>query len=274
MSSGINLASLPLWRRRSELCLAILREALELLNRRGSLAGRGSSINELDLNRELLRCILEAYQVRARRSDEIPDFYPVADTPNLPLEDRKTSAERTKPDICWPLTDHLVGISVAFRPFVVECKRVRAPSRSWNYNHEYVVSGVARFTNSTHRYGEHSDRGAMVGYWQAMDLDDVLGEINQHLSGIGLPNITLGVGSLRESRQILKRDFPLSPYSLTHLWVDVRAPAASVIASGEDGQADTTPGVAARSTMVDGGRLTDATAAAGTAPSHRPAGAA
>lgn len=216
MSNGIILAGLPLWKRRSELFLNILREALELL------PGKDSAENETALNRELLLCIEEVYQSRVERSLEIPDFLPVSDAPNPPLRPERTSAERMKPDIRWDLVDHEAGKGIAIRPFAVECKRLRTPTKSWNYNREYVVSGIARFASPKHRYGEHSDRGAMVGYWQGMKYRDIIANINKHLSGAGLPEISLGAGRLLESNQLLEREFPVSPYRLTHLIVDVR----------------------------------------------------
>ena len=216
MSGGILLAGLPLWQRRSDMFLSILREALELL------PDKETASDELALNRELFRCIEEAYQIRAKHYMKVPDFYPVSDAPNPPLEPEKTTAERKKPDLRWELVDHQAGKGVAFRPFAVECKRIRANTKSTNFNREYVIEGIARFISSDHRYGEHSDRGAMVGYWQGMRHKDIIAEINKHLSAAGLPNIGVGSGKLLESDQSLEREFPVSPYRLTHLLVDVR----------------------------------------------------
>jgi hypothetical protein len=137
-------------------------------------------------------------------------------------EAEATTAERKKPDLRWELVDHQAGRGVAFRPFAVECKRVRSSTKSWNFNREYAISGVARFVSDSHRYGENSDRGAMVAYWQGMKYEDVVAEINQHLSDAGLPGVDVGQGVPRESTQVLERAFALSPYRLTHLWVDVR----------------------------------------------------
>lgn len=226
MSGSIRLAGLPLWNRRVEMLMEILREALTLL------LGRDVSTDEPAINRELYLCIMETYGARAMRSVPVPDFAPVADAPNPALEVKETAAERTKPDIRWDLVDHLAGRGVAIRPFAVECKRLGRPTRSWKFNEEYATAGVERFVSETHRYGENSDRGAMVGYLQSMEYEDVLAEVNSHLKSVGLPTIDVGEGELRESKQELIRQFPGTPFGLIHFWLDMRVGDRRAVARG------------------------------------------
>jgi hypothetical protein len=219
----IRLSGLPLWKRRTEMLMEILREGLVLL------PGRDVGIDERPLNREFYRCIMETYDSRARRSAAVPDFAPVADAPNPALEIAETVAERTKPDIRWDLVDHLAGKGIAIISFAVECKRLGASTKSWKFNEEYAIHGVKRFVSDSHRYGENADSGAMVGYLQNMDYDKVLAEVNANLRSCGLPVIDAGKGDLHESEQELNRHFPITPYRLSHFWIDLRA----VTAQGE-----------------------------------------
>lgn len=216
MGRTIRLSGLPLWNRRVEMLMEILREALIVL------LGRQVGPGEREINRELYLCIIHTYDARTKRSEAVPDFAPVADAPNPVLLARETAAERTKPDIRWDLVDHLAGRGIAIRPFAVECKRLGIATKSWKFNEEYATAGVARFVSNTHRYGENADCGAMVGYLQNMDYDQVRAEVNDHLKSAGLPAIGIGEGNLREVVQELNREFPDSPFRLSHFWLDMR----------------------------------------------------
>ena len=229
MSGEIRLFGLPLWQRRASMFIGILREALELLS------DRDVGQDERTLNRELFRCIMAAYEERAQRSLEVPDFAPVCDSPNPASEPEPTAAERKKPDLRWDLVDHQAGRGIALMPFAVECKRLGSPTASgWHLNEEYVISGIMRFVNVDHRYGENAPSGAMIGYWQNVDYEVVLAEVNSYIAAAGFPVLGTTSGKLRESEHSLERAFPVSPFSLRHLWLDMRSDKVSDLFAGEE----------------------------------------
>jgi hypothetical protein len=66
----------------------------------------------------------------------------------------------------------------------------------------------------------------MVGYWQSMGESQVLGEVNEHARTIYISQlVVVGVWNPRgvtRLRHVFYRPFPVSPFSLHHLWVDLR----------------------------------------------------
>jgi len=94
-------------------------------------------------------------------------------------------------------------------------------------NGNYVTDGVVRFKDVSHGYGMSCASGAMIGYIQSMDSDDILAEVNAACKGNKVPQIALsstgwvpsGVSLLEHT---FNRSFPEKTFTLQHLWADLR----------------------------------------------------
>jgi len=219
--SGPSLKSRNLWAKREARCLAILERALFLLRRTKSLPEA-----EVDLNRLLYFCLLRASR----------ELYPndgIAPTPECnnqpdPDDNARAIREHKRPDFQWIYLDKYENNPErSSKQFVVECKRLGKSSRSaWVLNSNYVNHGVQRFKDIEWAYGQRFASGAMVGYWQSMDGNAVLTEVNIELRKNSLPELV----PLRNWRarpvfglkHQLERSFEISPFRLCHRWVDIR----------------------------------------------------
>ncbi|MDC3989009.1 hypothetical protein [Polyangium jinanense] len=183
--------------------------------------------------------------VTARRELDPKGLFgiPVFEAENLPDPDSSTAQpyERKRPDAQWVHDDPTAADDRhREKSFVVECKRLGfTTSAGWNLNEQYVVGGVERFRSPDHRYGVHLADGAMIGYVQSMGLPAAHAEVCQHLfiAG-GLPPLMLSVDGwqqkgISELYQGFQRNFPVSPFRLTHLWLDIqdipKTPAAPLV---------------------------------------------
>jgi hypothetical protein len=220
MSGPPRLSRMNLRARRDALYRSIVREALLLLD------SRGSSVDEPALNRELYQCILEVIRRRSASGEHTVDVPPVFDGPNPPLRIEPSSEERKRPDFRWDLMDHAApSVATCVIQFVIECKRLGSPISSRILNSLYVSTGVLRFINEDWAYGRNSASGAMVGYVQSLDFDKVLDEVNAEAARLGVPALVDREAdhlAIRESAHILVRSFALSPFELVHLWIDMR----------------------------------------------------
>ena len=113
------------------------------------------------------------------------------------------------------------------KQFVVECKRLgKAVRADWVLNVNYVQHGIMRFKLPEWAYAKRFPTGAMVGYLQSMEPHDVLGEVNEESSRNALPALVLdgmwNPGSVSRCAHVLDRTFEVSPFTLHHLWIDLR----------------------------------------------------
>lgn len=209
-----------------EMLINIVIEALQLLQ------DNDSSENETSLNRKLYQCIIRTYSLRSARGEDIPESAPAFDAPNPPMTAAPIASEKTRPDLRWDLVDHLQD-PASVRSYAVECKRLRTPSHGRIFTSEYALNGVARFVKDDHQYGENMASGVMVGYWQEMSREALLAEINDALADLDLPELIFDDAAARllhQASQQLARGFTISPYTLRHLWLDMRSDAAVVAA--------------------------------------------
>jgi len=197
--------------------------ALALLHDRSSLP-----VEEVGLNRELYFCLLQANRELDPDGRYPP---PMTECCNQPDADDAARAKREhkRPDFSWGFTDpHEADYQRSAKQLIVECKRVGAPTSSgWILNENYIELGVWRFINPEWSYAKRFPSAAMVGYWQTMDGDENLKEVNQAAHRRGLPAIALSVdgwrvGAMSELHHVLDRSFPMSPFHLHHLWIDLR----------------------------------------------------
>jgi len=93
---------------------------------------------------------------------------------------------------------------------------------------KYVKNGILRFVQAEHGYGKSAPSGAMVGYIRSMTSTNILNEVNGHAARENLSNIELPVagwcddGVTRLEQQLDRPAVLPSPFSLRHLWVDLR----------------------------------------------------
>ena len=219
--AGPSLRARNYWRKREAQFLAVLKQALVLLRRENSLPEA-----EWDLNRRLYFCLLEATRELCPKDG----IAPTQECNNQPDPDDEARArrEQKRPDFQWIYLDRYEpDPRRSSKQFVVECKRLGMALRAdWVLNLNYVEHGICRFRDSQWAYARRFVSGAMVGYWQAMEAEQVLSEVNAVARKNALTELVLedtwssaGVSTLG---QIFERAFEGSPFHLHHLWIDLR----------------------------------------------------
>ncbi len=218
--TGPILRSLRLWTKREVMCLAILERALRLLRTENPLPEL-----EIDLNRRLYFCLLTT------SSELYPKdpVAPISECNNQPDPDdiSRAAREQKRPDFQWVYRDQYESDPQrSSKQFVVECKRLGKPCRpDWVFNLNYVRHGICRFRDPKWAYAKSFTSGAMVGYCQSMEPAQALKEVNEEAGQNSLPHI-IPVGSPASHGQRLghtfERSFPVSPFHLHHLWIDLR----------------------------------------------------
>lgn len=173
---------------------------------------------EKRINRAFFYCLKDIFQPQYNITP-LPEFkiQSETDTPYHPSEEKE-------PDFSLELNDDL-NESVFFH---IECKRLGSPtSSSWIYNEEYVQNGIYRFTTKDYHYGIKSKNGAMVGYIEDMEFDDILNEVNQTIENqLKIEKLTKQTDWQEKSTTQLhhnfERPFQISPFTLHHFWIDLR----------------------------------------------------
>ena len=211
-----------LWVTREARCLSIIARALSMLREADDLAE-----TEVELNRRLYFCLLTAS--RELHPDDV--IAPITECNNQPDSDdeARSRREQKRPDFQWIYLDRYESDPQrSSKQFVVECKRLgKAPRRDWVLNVNYSENGIKRFCDSEWAYAKHAPSGAILGYWQSMEGKKVLREVNEGCHHRSIPNLVL-IGSwaskgISKFEQYLVRPFPISPFKLHHLWIDLRS---------------------------------------------------
>jgi hypothetical protein len=225
------ISRLSIWERHEKRVIEILLIALSKLQNRISLAqSKAEYKSEVDLNRELYFCLLEANQVRWEIGEGF-DHPPIGEGKNPPNPDDEQRAVREDkiPDFLWGFIDHTeLDPKRSAHYFVIECKRLGKPPRSdWVLNTNYVQNGIRRFITEEHAYAKGEQSGAMVGYIQSMELDEILNEVSNAASIASIPILTIPIKTWNEQaitmlEHSLTRPFSPSTFSLKHYWVDLR----------------------------------------------------
>lgn len=220
------ISQLPMWERHEQRVVDVLRSALAILRSKANLPQ-----SEILLNRELHSCLLEAnhnlWNLGVGGFDHPP--MPESHNPPNPDDEKRAVRENKIPDFIWGYIDHLEPEPRrGSRYYVIECKRLGNPPRAdWILNQNYVLNGILRFITEEHGYAKGEKSGAMVGYVQSMELDDILDEINATCISQAIPQIdpplegwqTGGISFLIHQ---VTRTFAVSPFKLSHFWIDVR----------------------------------------------------
>jgi hypothetical protein len=222
---GPPLHSPGLWAAREAKCIATLAHALKKLRDLLDLPD-----SEVELNRLFYFCLLEA----SRELFPEDEIAPVAEGNNQPDPDDEARAKRElkRPDFQWVYLDRYeASARHSSKQFVVECKRLGKALRSdWVFNVNYVQHGVIRFKEPEWAYAQRFPAGAMIGYLQSMEPHDVHAEVNEECSKTALSALALNgswnPGGVSRCSHVLTRPFEISPFTLHHLWVDLRPPGA------------------------------------------------
>lgn len=228
-----SLLSSNLWATREAHYTRVVLKALELL------AANPPGGDENSLNRALYFCLLRA--CRELDPEGIYPGPPMWECCNQPDPDdiSRATREAKRPDFTWSYLDpHEPDTARSAIQFVIECKRLGKPSVvQWVLNRNYVDHGVNRFVDAQWAYAKRFPSALMIGYWQSMDGEEVLAEVNGFLSTKGLPKIILSldgwqISSTSQLYHLLIRSFPKSPFSLKHLWLDLRQPTPQAQSNG------------------------------------------
>lgn len=217
------MLSTNLWKKQQTHYVCAFLRALQLLQEFPSLPNE-----EVALNRTLYFCLL-----KANRELDPEGLYPppVTECCNQPDPDdsARTARENKRPDFQWGFTDpHEPDYQRSSKQFVVECKRIGVPPRSdWILNENYVEYGLRRFVDPSWGYAKGSPAAAMIGYWQSMDGEALLLEINSAAERRGLEHIALAISGWKIAAitvlgHVVLRSFAISPFRLDHFWVDLR----------------------------------------------------
>ena len=211
-----------LWAARETTCLSIIQRALTILQGTDDLPEA-----EVELNRLFYFCLLTASR-ELFPDDMIP---PITECNNQPDPDDEARAKREqkRPDFQWVYLDRYEpDPRRSSKQFVVECKRLgEAPRRDWVLNANYAENGIRRFIDPKWAYAKNAPSGAMLGYWQSMEGEEVLREVNEGCHYRSISNLEL-IGSwsskgISKCEQDLVRPFPISQFKLHHLWIDIRS---------------------------------------------------
>ena len=211
-----------LWATREAKFLSIIERALTMLREADD-----PPETEVELNRRLYFYLLTA-SLELYPDDVVA---PITECNNQPDADDEARArrEQKRPDFQWIYLDRYEpDPQRSSKQFVIECKRLgKAPRSDWVLNVNYTENGIRRFLDPEWAYAKQAPSGAMLGYWQSMEGEEVLREVNEGCHRRSIPNLVLvgswsskGIGSFEHD---LKRPFPISPFKLHHLWIDLRS---------------------------------------------------
>jgi len=217
--AGPQLRALRIWAKREGMCIAILERGLLLLK-----SDRNLPKAEVDLNRRLYCCLLAA----SRELYPKDPVAPVLESNNQPNLDDETRAarEQKRPDIQWIFLDRYeLDPKRSSKQFVVECKRLGKPCRGdWVFNVNYVLHGICRFRDPKWAYAQRFRSGAMVGYCQSMEPEELLKEVNEEAHKNSLPHLARSSANAGGTglEHTFERSFDVSPFQLHHFWIDLR----------------------------------------------------
>lgn len=214
-----------LWERHEQLVLNVLVLSLINLQNEDNLPE-----DEPTLNERLYVCARKVWS--ELKSNEKPIWSLWRNSENPPRENNEIGQEWTKkkPDFQWTLSDIQEGDPAkAIRgEYTIECKRLRTKTRSWDFIDEYVISGIIRFLAEEYKYGNGTSSGAMIGYIQNMEYDEILKQINtviRNQKDYDIPNIEISEkgDEIRKGNHTLNRK-KVNPsiFDLRHIWVSLR----------------------------------------------------
>jgi len=221
------ISQLNTWESFEEHVLKILLGALSILRNKTNIPQE-----ERLLNREFFFCLRKADDELWFSGKGGLNRSPVPEGKNPPHPNDKQQAKRENkvPDFYWDWRDNTASNpDWAWHYYCVECKRLGKPtSPQWILTENYVRDGVLRFITEEHGYAKGEKSGAMVGYIQNMQMDDILREVNNFAQQASISAIVLSDNGWKDggvSKLDQHLDLPEvlpTPFDLRHLWVDLR----------------------------------------------------
>ncbi|MBD2316443.1 hypothetical protein [Phormidium tenue] len=223
------------WNNFEKCVLEVFNIALMMLHEKPTLPIEEDSVKSVDtLNRQLDCCLPHAIMKWEKINNaEIPTTPKpnLRQQPDLNNDQVINDYERTKPDFQWELRDRSGSsdnLNSIFINYAIECKRLgKDLSSQRNLNKEYVYKGILRFTTNTHRYGQSTSSGLMIGYVQNTDLQIILNEVSNFTLSTSLPEPLLSSkgwekGVSRLDHKLDRPDIEPTLFELRHLWIDLR----------------------------------------------------
>jgi hypothetical protein len=222
------------WATFEKCALEVFILALKMMRNKTNLPMYEDCVNDDSLNRRLFICLREAIEEWEKINDIDIVTTPkpnLGKQPDLDNEEVVNAYERTKPDFQWEFRDRLgnqISRNSNFRNYDIECKRLGDDlASSRKLNKEYASKGILRFTISTHRYGQFTESGMMIGYIQNSEPQKILNEVNQATLAKTLPKLLLSyegwqLDVSRLDHKLDRSDVEPTSFELRHLWVDLR----------------------------------------------------
>lgn len=237
-----------LWQDHQDRVIEAILEGLVILKSEERLTRLNAIITDVQdgrviedkVNRELLFCLhrANARLLRKGRGIKSDPQYEQRGQPNE-QDPSPPPADYKRVDIRWGYFDVLAALNTeqqGGKYFCIECKRLGSPtSSSWKLNPNYVHHGIVRFVSEEHRYGQHTQSGAMIGYLEDMTSEEIFQEINTAIEQAKQtlpPQTKISLLSLSQDgwqdkltsrlSHHLERSFPKSPFTLWHFWLDLR----------------------------------------------------
>lgn len=214
-----------LWKRHENLVLNVFIQALVKLQNENNLPEDEPGLNDL-----LYVHVRNVWCELPINEKPMWSLNPNSENPPRTKNEIGQEWTRKKPDFKWTLSDLQEEESVkAIREYTIECKRLKTKTKAgWNFINEYIVSGIIRFISIEHRYGMGTTSGAMIGYIQNMEHDEILEKINKKILDtkeyqipvIKFPKHCQNTDSIERGKHTLHRGkiYP-SDFDLCHIWV-------------------------------------------------------
>ncbi len=210
------------WKEWKKSVIEIFIDALKELRTMEPLPGK-----EDELSRELLKLVRQSLFKWCKKNGRPMQGTPYFNIPHQPDAEKNAPhpSENKRPDFTWGFKDYLNPTPVFYKSFEVECKRLREDK--YSYCAAYINKGVKRFTDEEWSYGKGCESGLMIGYVQELEFKEILHWINRYAQKHELPLLVLQghwqPEDVSRLEHTLKRPrIPISPFCLTHLWVDLR----------------------------------------------------
>lgn len=200
------------WGNHEERVLAIFSLALQKLRDESSLPRKENEISHI-----LLTKVKEARFDLSKKDKS-------AVIPSISFDAQNRLGK--KPDFHCEIFDALADDpQKSSKIYHLEAKRLG--SQTSRFNKEYVVNGIQRFIKSDYCYGEFVKSGAMIGYVQDMELDDILEQVNDYASKEEITKLSLSSDAWNEDinrldHQLKRPEVEPNLFDLRHIWVDLR----------------------------------------------------
>jgi len=220
-----SLLKRDVWGNHEKRVLTIFSYALKMLRDKSCLPKE-----ENELNRELCFLVRRANKKLSESNSGInaPCLYEVNNQPDVD-DIIRSKREDKRPDFQWGICDpNETNPDRMDKFYILEAKRLGSPSSpKWILNENYVFHGIKRFILPEWGYSKSMSSGAMIGYVQDMELDDILDQVNDYASKEEITKLSLSSDAWNEDinrleHQLKRHEIKPNFFDLRHIWVDLR----------------------------------------------------